>query len=207
MSAIQLAEFLDRDELGRNRLALAALTENPNATPEMLDRVARLPVPKMEDPVGSWLPVMGKNKKGLSVARLIAMDERAKPETLDFLAQSRAEDVRGAVASNPKTPGPALLSIAQKGGSYADWGLAANPNTPSDILRRIADAGDEYARSSVARNKGAPPDLLVKLAADPVWHVRRDAASNKNLPLDAAQHLAQDPDERVSGVAAWRLKR
>ena len=206
MSAPQLDRFLAQSSLRADRFALGAVVEDPNATAEQLDRVARLPIPALAEPMGSMLPVTGANGKGLAVLRLIAMDRRASPETLAYLAKSPNEYVRSAAASNARTPAAALAGLAAAPSGVIDYGLAANPNTPVDALRRLARSDDEYVRSTVARNTGAPPDLLAELAKDHVWHVRRDAASNPKTPAAALDALAQDPDERVSGVAAYRKR-
>jgi hypothetical protein len=207
MDAAGLATSLHESPFRKNKFALGALAENPNATGAILDEVAKLPDPALHRRMWSVWPVMGKNGKGLAVMRLVARNPNVSPETLVLLSQSSDEYVRGDVALNPKTPTAIIRKLSDGADYLVQWDLAANPKTPADILVNIAASDNEYTRSHVARNPNTPASTLQKLARDPVWHVRRDVASNPHTPPATIRKLASDPDERVKSTAERRVNR
>ncbi len=205
MSEPELKTFLKESKLRNNKFALGALAENPNASPALLDQVARIPDHKLHERMGSIWPVMGSNGHGLAVMRLIARHPNVSESTLVCLSKSTDHYVLSDIVANSKTPTPILREIAQNGDYLINWGLAYNSKTPSEILNKIADTGDEYARSSVALNSGTPVKTLVQLAKDPIWHVRRDVVSNPHTPSETITSLRNDPDERVRNLVNYKI--
>lgn len=204
MNERELIEFLDHSLLKNDKFALGALAENPQATPELLDRVARLSSPELHNRMLSVWPVMGANVNGLAVMRLVAMHKNVSEETLRHLSESPDEYVRSSVAENPNTPISILRDIANSGDQLTSWSLAANPKTPPDILAKLADVGDKYARSSVARNPCTTIETLAKLATDPEWDVRRDVAMNPKTSPETLESLAKDNNQTVREQAQNR---
>ncbi|MBI5688089.1 MAG: hypothetical protein HZC54_23700 [Verrucomicrobia bacterium] len=206
MNGAELDEFLAHSMFRKNKFALGALAQNPKASAEILDRVARIPNPELHHRMGSLWPVMGGNTKGLAVMRLIAMHPSVSAATLSNLSSSPDEYVRHAVLSNPKTPDSVIHDASGKRSQLTDWALASSPKTSVDILKKLAETGDEYTRSNIARNRSTPVEMLAKLANDPVWHVRRDVVANPHTPAETIASLVNDPDERVRELVAYQLR-
>ncbi len=157
--------------------------------------------------MGSLFPMLGENRKGLAVMRLVARHPNVEVETLVRLAASADDYVLGDVVMNSKTPLEILRKAHRKGGYLIEWGLAYNPKCPADILSALAESSNEYTRSPVAKNPGTPLEQVRMLARDPVWHVRRAAAYHPSVPDDLLEELVQDPDEHVRRSAESILSR
>jgi hypothetical protein len=182
-------------------LFLAGVAQNPAATSEILDAIARRPDPNLHEKLYGSDRVLGKNRKGLAVMRLVALHPNVTEATLVHLAESRNDYVLNTVLANPKTPEPVLRRYAGRGNYLYDWGIASNARTPPDLLVPLASSANEYTRAMIARNPRTPPDVLARLAGDRTWHVRRDVALNPNaLPVTLVA-LSGDPDERVRRTA------
>jgi hypothetical protein len=201
MSDEELNNFLDRSLMKKNKFALGALAENPNASTETLDRVAKSPDPELDDRMFSIWPVLGENVNGRAVMRLIAVHKNVSEETLAHLAKSSDDFVRCSVAANPKTPVMILRKLAIDPG-YATIGcLASNEMTPPDLLAKLASNKSEYTRIDIARNLNTSTDTLAELAKDSRWLVRREVAENPNTPTNVIAELIKDPDENVRDEA------
>src|SRR5690606_24098938 len=109
MTAAQLDEVFARSKWNRDRFFLGALAQHPAAGGELLDRIAALPDPALYESMGSLWDVMGENRKGIAVMRLVAHHPNARGDTLARLADgSHADSLRHELARNPNTP-PAVL--------------------------------------------------------------------------------------------------
>ena len=156
--------------------------------------------------MGSLFPLLGENRRGLAVMRLVARHPNVAPSTLVHLSHSPDGYVLGEVGGNHKTPTEVLERLHARGDYRIEWGLARNPSSPAEILHGLASAENEYTRGSVARNPGTRVADLEALARDPVWHVRRSVAMNAVVPDALLERLARDSDDRVKRVAAERLR-
>jgi Leucine rich repeat variant len=204
--AIVSAMRLPADELGRaletsrwrdDRLFLAAVAQNPAATGAMLDAIAQRADPALHEKLHASSRLLGTNRKGLAVMRLVALHPNVTEATLVRLSASRNEYVINSVLGNGKTPEAVLRKFAGQDNYLYDWGIAQNPRTPPDLLVPLASSTNEYTRSGVARNPRTPVTMLERLADDREWHVRRDVAMNPSAPRDVLVRLAADADERV----------
>lgn len=143
-----------------NKFELAAITENQNITELMLDKIAKINNPDLYERQGAyWECINGKNRKGLAVMRLVALNPNVSASTLEYLAaHTHNEYVLGNIISNPKISDDTLRRVYEefKLNSYPDliyWGIAQNPNAPVDILTEMwNNTGEGYTRDYIKRN-------------------------------------------------------
>jgi len=86
MDVRQLDAAFDRSPWRGDRHFVAALAQNPAASPELLARMAAEKDPELYEALGSLWDVMGENRKGLPVMRLVARHPNTRAETLARLA-------------------------------------------------------------------------------------------------------------------------
>jgi hypothetical protein len=201
MGAAELSTYFEHGSLRGDKFVLGAIAQSPFADAALLDRVAHLDDPSLHTRLESLFPLLGDNRRGFAVMRLIARHDNSGPETLRWLSWSTDDYVLGDVASNPKTPIEVLRRLAAKGGYLIEWGLARNPRTPVETLEKLADSENEYTRSGVARNPASSTEALARLEGDPVWHVRRGVAMNEAASSEQLERLANDANEQVRRAA------
>ncbi len=204
MDARQLAVTIDDPTLSSNKFILGAIAQNPNATSQILHRIAVLDRPDLHQAMGSHFDVMGTNRKGLAVMRLVARHPNTAPEDLAILTHSTDAAVVSDAAASPKVSGAVLERFQDNGNYLIDWGLAQNPNTPAAILSRLSVSQNEYTRVFVAANPSLNTDILADLAKDASWMVRSNVAMNPATPPGVLETLRNDPDERVRRSAHSR---
>ena len=90
MSGPELEREFDESHFRRNKYFLGALAENPAAGPALLVRIASLEDPALFEPMWSPWDVMGKNRKGIAVMRLVASHRNTPPAIREAL-QRRSE--------------------------------------------------------------------------------------------------------------------
>lgn len=69
-----------------NKFFLGALAQHRAASPALLARIAALPDPALREDMGSLWDVMGENRKGVSVLRLVAQHPSTPADVLQRLA-------------------------------------------------------------------------------------------------------------------------
>lgn len=166
MDRARLEAAFDASPWKRNKFFLGALAQHPAADAALLDRIAQLPDPELHEAMGSMWDVMGDNRKGLAVMRLVAAHPQASPATLRRLAGSANEYVISDVMRNPNTPADAMRPHLNSTHYLVEWGLAQNPNTPVAVLERLSRSDDRYSRMKVANNRAAPDAVLERLTRD-----------------------------------------
>src|SRR5439155_6127107 len=127
-------------------LFLAAVAQNPAATSAILDEIAHRRDRKLHEKLYGSSRVLGANRRGLAVMRLVALHPNVTEATLVHLADSRNEYVINSVLGSPKTPEAVLRRYAGRGNYLFDWGIGHNPRTPPDLLAPLADSANEYTR-------------------------------------------------------------
>lgn len=137
MEVLELERAYEDAPFHRDRYFLGALAQHPRASAALLARIAGLQDPDLYEPLGSLWDVLGENRKGLAVMRLVAKHLNTDGEALAKLADS-----------------PQAQKITHE--------LAANPRTPREILDRLAkDADESVARAALQaierRKKREPP--------------------------------------------------
>ncbi len=153
---------------------LAAIAQNPNTGSDLLNNIAHLDDPRLNDRLGSMLmDLTKKNRKGLAVMRLVVHNPNVSLDTLVYLTNSNNYNVLGDLASNPKLPVNELRKLYERArtsgeGYLIDWDLAYNPNTPQDILRELAkkikpDAAFDPIDSALKNNPSTPEDVRALL--------------------------------------------
>ncbi len=146
------------------------------------------------------------------------------------LAVDDSDKVRGAVASNPRTPQPVLaamtrdvlwvremlagnealavnvmVSLADDPAETVRFGVASSPDVPVDVLIRLAGDPAAIVRGAVALNDSTPPGTLLGLAGDDSGQVRRMVGMNPKTPIGVLTQLAADPDGFVNDSARTTL--
>jgi len=110
-----------------------------------------------------------------------AENEQTSSEELTQLSESKDEDVREAVASNP--------------------------NCPTSVMEKLAQDEEYSVRRGVVRNPNCPTSVMEKLAQDEDWSVRDEVPSNPNCPTSVLEKLANDEDSNVVESACHCLFR
>lgn len=188
MDARQLEAVFDRSPWNRNRFFLGALAQNRLASPELLDSIATLPDPELQEAMGSLWDVMGSNRKGIAVLRLIAAHPNTRPSTLEKIAAAARNDyLIGDVLRNPATPAHVLERYHDSSDYLIEWGLARNPNLPAAIFERLSRSPDRYTRLGLTQNPATPGAILERLAEDP------DPLVAEYARLVIERRRAQDP--------------
>ena len=177
MDAAQLDAAFERSRWNRDRFFLGAIAGNPAAGAGLLERIAQLPDPALYERMGSLWDVMGENRKGLAVMRLVASHPNVEPATLERLAAAPdADHVLHDVLRNPKTPISVLQRHFHSASYLVEWGLALNPNTPPPVMERLSRSVNLYTRMNLTYNEATPPEILERLAKDPDDLLARNAA-------------------------------
>lgn len=164
MDAATIDSFLTTSEYRTNRFALGAVAQNTVTSSWALARIAALPQPALHKAMGAAPEIMGENRKGLAVMRLVALHPNVTPGTLSTLSQSPVDYVMGTVAGNPLTPVADLerMFSEQKGTSsfyLIEWGLASNSRTPLSIIVQLAQSNNEYTLRKLKRNSSTPESI------------------------------------------------
>lgn len=177
MDVLELGRAFEDAPFHRDRHFLAALAQHPSASAGLLGRIAGLQDPELYEPLGSLWDVMGENRKGLAVMRLVAQHPNTDGATLARLADGpNVQKIIGELAANPRTPLPVLQRWFESTDSRVEWGLALNPKTPQRVMERLSASPNLYTRINLAYNKGTPREILDRLAGDAEESVARNAA-------------------------------
>jgi len=168
MDARQLERAFAESPWRRDKFLLGALAGNGAAGPALLERIASLEEPALFDAMWSLWDVMGENRKGLAVMRLVARHGNAPAGALERLeAHPQAEELMTEILANPNTPQPVLARHYDDTHYRAEWGLAMNPKTPPAVMERLARSENRHARTNlVLYNPATPRELLELLAKD-----------------------------------------
>jgi len=176
MDVLELDHAFEDSEFFRDRYYLGALAQNARARAGLLERIASLKDAELYEPMGTFWDVMGDNRKGLAVMRLVAKHPNTDGATLEYLAAGpNAQKVIHEVLANPRTPQAVLQRYYDSKDYLAEWGLALNPKTPQRVMERLARSENLYTRINLAWNKATPREILDRLAADPDGSVARNA--------------------------------
>ena len=176
MDVAQLGRAFENSPFKRDRYYLGALAQEPEAHAAVLGAIAALSDPELYEPMGSLWDVMGSNRKGLAVMRLVARHPNTDPATLAKLAAGpNAHSVVHELAANPRTPMAVLERWFDSTDYLIEWGLALNPQTPRRVMERLATSANLYTRMNLTYNKATPREILDRLAADTDESVARNA--------------------------------
>ncbi len=176
MTAGGLDAAFERSKWNRDRFFLGVLAQHPAAAGGLLDRIAALPDPALYEPMGSLWDVMGENRKGISVMRLVANHPNTRADTLArFAAGPWSDQLRHELARNPNTPPEVLRRWYDSTDYLVEWGLALNPATPPAVMERLSSSDNIYTRLNLTYNKATPPAILERLAQDPDETLARNA--------------------------------
>jgi hypothetical protein len=197
MDGRRLDEAFERSPLNRDKYFLGAIAQNAAAGAALLDRISVLPGDDYYESMGTFWNVMGDNRKGLALMRLVACNPNVGPATLERLATGpHAAKVLHDVLRNPATPMKVLEPHFNSSDYLVERGLALNPNTPPAVMERLSQSKDLYTRMNLTYNKATPPEILQRLAQDP----------DETLARNARQALERRtrPEAAPAGGPAWK---
>lgn len=85
MGERELERAFDESRFARDKYFLGALAGNPAAGPALLERIASLEEPALHEPMWSLWDVMGENRRGIAVMRLVARHPNTPPAVMERL--------------------------------------------------------------------------------------------------------------------------
>jgi hypothetical protein len=146
MGERELERAFEESRFARDKYFLGALAENPASGPALLERIASVEDPALYEPMWSLWDVMGENRKGIAVMRLVARNRNTSGATLARLeAHLQAQELITEILANPNTPPHVLAKHFDDTHYRAEWGLAMNPKTPPAVLERLARSDNRFA--------------------------------------------------------------
>lgn len=158
---------------GYDIFILDAIANHRSASAEVLDNIAHLNDPRLNESVGSIFGLSKGNGKGLAPIRLVALNPNVSVVTLRYLMSSDNYYLLGDMARSGKLSVEDLRKLyaksqGQQEGYLIEWGLAYNPNTPPDILRELAKkikygSYFDVINSALKNNPSTPEDVRAKL--------------------------------------------
>lgn len=160
----ELLDTFNRSYFSRNTFVLGAIAQNKSASPELLDRIAKLSDPSLHEAMGSLFPLLGKNGKGLAVMRLVVLNPNVSADTIEYLAStSQVDYVLADIAGNSKTSIETLTRLETKKNYLIDWSLAMNPRTPPGVLTKLLDREKYFTQRTtlefLLHNPSATPEI------------------------------------------------
>ena len=163
----ELQNTFDTSFFKSNKFVLGAIAQNPAVSAELLDRIAKLNDPSLHDAMGSLFPVLGDNRKGLAVMRLVVNNSNVSANTIEYLANTSQTDyVLGDIAGNPKTSIETLRRLEAKKDYLIDWGLAQNQKTPPDIFAKLLEREKYFTHRTtlemLLRNPSSSPEIRIR---------------------------------------------
>jgi hypothetical protein len=163
----ELQNVFDTSFFKSNKFVLGAIAQNPGASTDLLDLIAKLSDPSLHEAMGSLFPVLGDNGKGLAVMRLVVKNPNVSASTIEYLANtSRIDYILGDIAGNPKTSTETLRRLETKNNYLIDWGLAQNQKTPSDIFAKLLEREKYFTQRTtlemLLRNPSTSPEILTR---------------------------------------------
>lgn len=165
----ELVNAFENSYFKSNKFVLGAIAQNPAASSELLDRIAKFSDPSLHHAMGSLFPVLGDNRKGLAVMRLVVKNPNVSASTIEYLANtSQTAYVLGDIAGHPKTSIETLRQLETRKNYLVDWGLAWNPQTPPDVFTKLLDRKKYFTQRTtlefLLRNPSTPPEIRTKVS-------------------------------------------
>lgn len=151
---------------------LAAIALNPKASSKVLDKIAHLNHPKLNDKLFSMTGLTKENRKGLATIRLVANNPNVSIDTLKYMMNSNNYYLLCDIAQNKLLSAEDLRTLfikTQNNKESIDWALANNHNTPEDVLRTISNRMNNYdydfesKKYYLNNNPNTPKDIKDKL--------------------------------------------
>lgn len=180
------------------KLAQAAYWESVNCPRDYRIRsiVARNPATKGDLLAGLSLV------KNLSVLIGVAGHRNLTEATAGDLLKSHLRALRISLAANPNIPYYAMKRLAR---DYEDVreALASNPKLTEDLMKRLVTEKAPKIRMALAKNPNIPLGCFRFLTKDSVTLVRRALLDNPCLPYEILELIAQDSDPEVK-KACWK---
>ncbi|MBI3305056.1 hypothetical protein HYZ80_01880 [Candidatus Parcubacteria bacterium] len=163
----ELLNTFDNSFFNRDKFVLGAIAQNLAASPELLDSIAKLNDLSLQNAIGSLFPLLGDNRKGLAVMRLVVKNPNVSANTIEYLANTNQTDyVLGDIAGNSKTSIETLRRLELKKNYLIDWGLAQNQKTPSDVFSKLLEREKYFTQRTtlemLLRNPSTSPEIRTR---------------------------------------------
>jgi len=160
----ELVQVFNESLFKRNKFVLGAIAQNRASSAILLDEIAKLSDRELHIKMGSLFPILGKNRKGLAVMRLVVLNPNTSPGTIEFLANSSSDEyVLGNIAGSPKVSLETLSRLERKKNYLIDWGLAGNRRTTSEIFEKLLTREQHFTHRTtleiMLRNGQLPKEI------------------------------------------------
>jgi len=164
MDAAQLENFVIKSEYKDNKFALGAVSLNPKTSSQTLAKIAANSNPQLHIKMWHAPAIMGENRKGLAVMRLVARHPNVTSDTLTRLSKSSDSYVVGDVVANSATPQQIIENIYANIKSYQypyliERGLSFNNKTPVKIIESLAQSRNQYTLRQLKLNITTPESV------------------------------------------------
>lgn len=124
---------------------------------------------------------------------LVVQNPNASPGLLQMLGEYETGNYRHTHPRLPRPPMPALKKELQQ----LRIALAQNPKTPAKALSFLARDFTEPVRAAVAANAKSSPEILESLAGDPSPAIRLVVAQRQDLTAELIERLSKDKSIKV----------
>ena len=124
----------------------------------------------------------------------VASNPSALPSTLEKLSNEENIRILAAVARNHNTHPETLDKLHNHSDSYVRGEVASNPKTNGDTLHKLSQDPDNEIINSVAGHENTHPHTLERLIKSTNPYTRRNIALNPNVSSDLLHKLSSDPD-------------
>lgn len=163
----ELLDTFENSYFKSNKFVLGAIAQNPATSAELLDQIAKLSDPSLHNAMGSLFPVLGDNRKGLAVIRLVVLNPNVSANTIEYLAStSQVDYILGDIAGSSKTSTETLRRLETKKNYLIDWGLAQNQKTPPDVFANLLEREKYFTQRTtlemLLRNPSTSPEIRTK---------------------------------------------
>jgi len=115
-------------------------------------------------------------------SRLAIATATKSAELLKILSSDASEDVREAVADNPRATAGILDRLATDSVAAVRMAAASNLNVSANRLEALAKDPVNYVRWSVAHNEKTPSHIIEILIKDADRHISDEARKHPNAP-------------------------
>lgn len=141
------------------------------------------------------------------VRKAVAANPRTPAGILKFLASDTAHDVVVKVAENKNSSAETLLLIIRSSDGWARRIAASNPILPPSDLESLANSPESDIRYGIAKNPSTPSKTLSTLAHDENWHVRLGVATNPSSPKEVLESILTGDDDYLRDQVARTLSK
>jgi hypothetical protein len=142
----------------------------------------------------------------IEVAALVVEHFHVTSAVLNKAAESKFQHIRRMVATSPKAPAQALLTLIDDSDVYTSHLALKNKRVPAQKLQQLVQYGSQLHLSAIAENPALTSDLIGELLKTGDHDVRATAIKHKNVTLKQAVDSLDDDDFQVRWAASIQLQ-